>query len=158
MTDIETLRWTSQEILPIHQGEWLGKAMEMLRVDFDQIGVPIPKEIDISVDYPDGRLPYNWLGTYRRRYWDGGPIIQHRIFINPTVDGLMALDILVHELVHAVVDDTGHGDEFMEIASAIGLDDDGPTAGAEEVLLKRLRDIQETLGSYPLVFVCLEEA
>ena len=158
MTEIETLQWTAHEILPKQQSEWLGRAMEMLRVDFDQIGVPIPEDIIISVNYPDARLPYNWLGTYRRRYWDSGPITQHKIFINPTVDGLMALDILVHELVHAVVKETGHDGEFMEIAIAIGLDDDGPCAGAEEVLLKRLREIQEILGSYPLVFDCLEEA
>lgn len=82
----------------------------------------------------------------------------HWLYINPTVDGLTALDILVHELVHASIEEDGHGEQFMEVASAIGLDDKGPSAGAEVILLKRLRDIQEMLGSYPLVFDCLEEA
>jgi hypothetical protein len=158
MTDIETLRWTAQEILPLKQRDWLDRALEMLRVNFYQIGVDLPKDIDIVVDYPDSALPYPWLGTYQRCWIKRGPIISHKIFINPSVDGLLALDILAHELVHSVTLDGDHGDEFMEIASAIGLDDTGPTAGAEEVLLKRLKDIQETLGSYPLVFDCLETA
>jgi hypothetical protein len=157
MTDIETLRWTAREILPMQQSKWLDRALEMLRVDFYQIGEPLPREIAIKVEYPYGELTYLWLGTCLF-YWsaDHDPDF-YTIFINPSVDGLLALDVFVHELVHTVTND-GHGDEFMGVASAIGLDDTGPTAGAEEVLLKRLKGIQETLGSYPLVFDCLEEA
>jgi hypothetical protein len=151
MTELETLRWTAKEILPRKQADWLTKAVEILREDFNQIGEPFSK-ITIIVDYPYGGLSLSWLGSYR--------YTKQTIFINPTVGGLMALDILVHELVHAVVPVTepAHGERFHEVAAAIGLDDDGPTAGAEEVLLKRLREIQEILGSYPLVFDCLEEA
>ena len=69
------------------------------------------------------------------------------------MDGITALDILVHELVHAAVGcECGHSETFYTIADAIGLDNGGITASAEEVLLKRLRDIQEILGPYPEVF------
>jgi hypothetical protein len=124
--------------------------MEILKEDFNQIGESF-SGITILVEYPYNEPSFDWLGTYRYN--------EHSIFINPTVGGLMALDILVHELVHSVVPlgEPGHGERFHEIAAAIGLDDDGPTAGAEEVLLKRLREIQKILGSYPLVFDCLEE-
>jgi hypothetical protein len=42
------------------------------------------------------------------------------------------------------------------LATAIGLDDNGPTALAKKPLMKRLIQIRNTLGSYPLVFDCLE--
>ncbi len=155
--NIETLRLTAKEILPKQQSKWLDRALEMLRPDFDQIGSPIPEFITILVNYPRRALSYSWLGTWNC-YWsvDDDPDF-HMIFINPTVDGLYALDILIHELVHATTNDR-HGDRFREVAAAIGLDDRGTASGAEETLLKRLRDIQMTLGPYPLVFDCLEEA
>ncbi len=157
MTDIETLRWTVENILPAQQSDWLHKGMKILRVDFEQIGETLPQVIWIVVDYPDGEdSDSSWLGRYTSRVFTDGPPESslHCIHINPTVDGLMALDILVHELVHAVTpDDEGdHGERFMEVATAIGLDADGPIAAAEGVLLKRLKDIQEILGSYPIEY------
>jgi hypothetical protein len=150
MTDIETLQWTAKEVLPLQQSVWLTKAMEILKEDFQQIGESF-SGITILVDYPYHGPSFYWLGTYRYSV--------RTIFINPSVDGLMALDILVHELVHAAVgiEEGGHGEKFLAVAAAIGLDDSGPTAGAEETLLKRLRAIQEILGRYPFVFDCLEE-
>ena len=147
MTDIETLRWTAEEILPLRQAEWLTDAMDMLQHDFAHIGQPFP-DLDILVMYPFGEVGISWLGSYMR--W--GPDY-HRIYINPTVDGLEALDILVHELVHAAVHvtDPGHGAIFYLVAEAIGLDDTGPYAAAKEALLKRLREIYEILGNYPLL-------
>jgi len=138
--NIKTLRQT-----------WLMKAIDILRHDFNQIGETFPGEIDILVEYPGQGYQIFWLGSHR--------ITDNRcyIFINPTVDGLLALDTLVHELVHAAVFKTeghGHGERFHYVAKAIGLDDRGIYAGAEESLLKRLREIQETLGSYPVD--CLE--
>jgi hypothetical protein len=157
--NIEILRQTAREVLPSKQQDWLDRALKMLRYDFDQIGMLLPRYIDILVNYPRCAIGYSWLGTCRC-CWSGDDDDDdafHTIFINPTVNGLLALDILVHELVHAVTKD-GHGDKFMEAAAAIGLDDTGPTAGAEEILLKRLKDIQMELGPYPLVTDCLEEA
>lgn len=155
MTDIETLRWTVENILPAQQSDWLHKALKILKADFEQIGETLPQVIWIVVDYPDERdSDSSWLGLYTSRVFIDGPpeSTQHWIYINPTADGLLALDILVHELVHAATpDDEGdHGGRFMEVAAAIGLDDDGPTAAAGRVLLKRLEDIQKTLGSYPI--------
>ncbi len=154
--NIETLRLTAKEILPKQQSKWLDRALEMLRPDFDQIGMPIPEYINIVVNYPRRALSYSWLGTWNC-YWsvDDDPDF-HTIFINPTVDGLYALNILIHELVHATTND-GHGNRFREVAAAIGLNDGG-TSAAEEALLKRLKDIQMELGPYPLVTDCLEEA
>ncbi len=49
-------------------------------------------------------------------------------------------------------EESGHGGMFRRVAEAIGMDGGGMTSGAEECLLRRLREIQQTLGSYPLVF------
>ncbi len=155
MTDIETLRKMAQENLPIRQCNWLDRAMDMLRIDFAQIGESVPKKICIVVDYPEYIPVPNWQGCYCLRWWFCHK--QHWIYINPSEDGLTALDILVHEMIHAIVDEPGHGPGFMKVAAAIGLDAKGPSAAAEEVLLKRLREIQEMLGPYPVVFDCLEK-
>ncbi len=147
---IETFRWTAKEILPLKQADWLLKAIEILRGDFERIGEIFPEVILIRVEYPNSNIAYSWLGTYRWYYDD-----RHSIFVNPSSDGLAALDILVHELVHAVgIPD--HGEQFHRVAAAIGMSGGGITACAEKVLLKRLREIQMTLGSYPLITDCLE--
>ncbi len=156
MNDIETLRKVARENLPVRQSNWLDHAMNFLRVDFDGIGLTIPKKVCIVVDYPEYSADYNWLGCHCLRWWFCRA--QHWIYINPSIDGLTALDILVHELVHVVVTDEpkAHGQKFMNVTEDIGLNNDGPDAAAEKVLLKRLREIQETLGPYPVVFGCLE--
>ncbi len=100
--DIETLREVAREILPWEQKRWLHRALEILRRDFWQIGETLHSEIDISVGFPHHDVSHNWFGTCRE-----GPGY-YSIFINPTVGGLEALDILVHELVHYVLWTSGH--------------------------------------------------
>ena len=129
--------------------------MKILEWDFENIGEPFPGDIDIRVDFPGRNIHTCWLGLYRHKYVDHATDegIFRRIFINPTIDGLMALDVLVHELVHAVTEEEGgHGGMFKRVARAIGMDDRGSASGAEKDLLQRLREIQQRLGSYPLVF------
>ena len=156
MTELEILKWTAREILPAKQADWLSKGMEILRCDFEQIGYKVPAEIPVVVKFPTKQgVSIGWLGQCQwRNDVDGNPA--YKILINPTLDGTTALDVLTHEMVHAAVgSECGHSEQFNEIAAAIGLDDTGVMAGAEEVLLKRLRDIQEILGPYPLVTDCV---
>lgn len=162
LLDIETLRRAAKEILPSYQRNWLTKAVEILRQDFEQIGETFSEKIHIQVDYPCVDVGHSWMGSYFLQVFpemdDLPELTRHWIYINPTVNGLDALSILVHELVHASVGMEGHEDHFLKVASAIGLDDSGPSAIAEEILLKRLENIQGMLGSYPLVFDCLEKS
>jgi hypothetical protein len=159
MIELEILEWTAREILPATQADWLSKGMEILRWDFEQIGYKIPNEIPIFVEFPDKPtylgVSIGWLGQCQwKNDVNGNP--SYKILINPTLDGISALDVLTHEMVHAAVgSECGHGEQFYVIADAIGLDNTGVMAGAEEVLLKRLRDIQEILGPYPLVTDCV---
>jgi hypothetical protein len=153
MTDFETLAWAAKETLELQQNDWLNKAMIILREDFKQLGESIPSIIFIHAEYPPVDMGSYWLGAYFEGPHDS------LIYINPMVDGLTALDILVHELVHAVVGvEDVHGERFWDVATAVGLNGNGDTTGAGKVLLKRLREIQEILGSYPFVFDFLEEA
>lgn len=149
-SDLETITWVAREILPLHQRDWLFKAMDILKLDFQQIGEIFPEGIIITVDYPNREIPHNWLGQYWTQRYDNG-LIFRVIFINPSLGGLQALDTLVHELVHAVVNDFEHGEQFLEVAKAIGLNNTGPSASAKEVLWERLGEIKETLGRYPTV-------
>lgn len=166
MTDIETLRWTAEHLLPLQQADWLTKAMEILRKDFQRIGETFPDSIDIVFDfYPySGNMGILWMGCYSDSYSDshcvrkgGKPVTSHpQIHINPTLTSLCALDILVHELVHAATpENLGHSKRFREVAAAIGMDDKGTASGAEEVLLKRLVEIRNILGPFPLVTDCV---
>ncbi len=49
MTDLETLIWTSREILPLRQQDWLYKALDILTLDFQHIGETVPEGILIEV-------------------------------------------------------------------------------------------------------------
>lgn len=162
MTKLETLQWTARELLPAKQSDWLSKGMEILRGDFEQIGHPIlVDEIPILVEFPAPEwrsVSPGWQGQCQWQAEVNGDT-SYKILINPTLDGITALDVLIHEMVHVAVGrETGHGPLFYVIADAIGMDNTGVSSGAEEVLLKRLRDIQEILGPYPVVFDCLEAA
>ena len=135
---------------------WLMRAIDILRNDFAQIGETIPKEINVMTTWPNEEVPEITngritIGRFTADWESPGHYVNLRIYIDPKIDkGLRALDVLVHELVHAVVcAPSGHGDQFQRVANAIGLDDSGPTAFAEEALLERLREIKEILGMYP---------
>ena len=130
---------------------WLEKAVDILRHDFWQIGETIP-EVMVSDEWPWDYTPHKCtLAHYKSILETDGSETEVEITIHPDItDALIALSSLVHELVHAAVGGAcGHAGEFLRVAAAIGLDDGGPTACAEEVLLERLREIQEILGMYP---------
>lgn len=126
---------------------WLMKAVDILRHDFWQIGETVPKNISVYPTWTNDNYPRDYLGVCIEHRLTG----VYEIYIIPDIDNpLKALDVLVHELVHCVVGvRCGHDEQFQRVATAIGLDDDGLTAFAEEVLLGRLRGIREILGMYP---------
>lgn len=131
---------------------WLMKAVDILKHDFWQIGETIP-EVKVNDEWPSDYSPSeDTLGHYRTIWEPDVGDTNIEITVHPDItNALDVLSILVHELVHAAVGATcAHGGEFLRVAAAIGLDDGGPTALAEEVLLLRLCEIVEILGSYPL--------
>jgi len=108
---------------------------------------------------PPVRVSIGWSGSGQRsthigecwptsRSADG----VNQIFIVPSLgDAVQVLDVLTHELVHAVDDcQHGHGKQFKEIALSVGLQ--GPRmrhASAGEALRMRLQQIAAELGPFP---------
>lgn len=75
----------------------------------------------------------------------------NEIFISPTqADTSDVLDILTHELVHAIDDcENGHRAPFRRIAIAVGLTGKMTATVAGDALRSKFVDIQKKLGNYP---------
>ena len=131
--------------------QWLSQATEELRALFKQHGDTIPTQVRSSCGFPSKSA----LASKNRRIgecWSSAASADSHaeIFISPTIsDSARVLDILAHELIHAVHPGDGHGKKFGKTARAIGLEGKmtatvaGPqfTAWAEPVLAR--------LGAYP---------
>ena len=75
----------------------------------------------------------------------------NEIFISPVLeDTSRVLDVLIHELIHAV-DDCVHGHKglFKQIALAVGLEGKMTSTVAGEELQKKLKAIIDVVGEYP---------
>lgn len=123
----------------------------MLAGAFEQIGMPLPERIHVSVGFGFGsRAESKEIGGQawaRRASADG---VNH-VFISPSIaDPTQVLSTLVHELIH-VADDcaSGHKGTFAEAAKLLGLE--GPMTatvpGAE--LAESMEQLAEALGTYP---------
>ena len=145
----------------IFRQAWLMKAVDILKYDFWQIGETIPK-VEIEAAWPYGFEGETSLGCCSEKITlskSGLQPFEYFISVSPWLSkGVKVLEVLVHELVHTVVGlHHYHDKEFCKVAAAIGLDDGGPTALAEEVLRKRLKEISIQLGAYPEIGLPHEE-
>ena len=128
---------------------WLQAAVVQLNPVFENQGFTLP-----SV-----RVHLGWTSVGRRgsrvgECWPSNAVEDgmNAIFITTQMKSPVdVLDVLVHELVHAVDDCTHkHGKEFAHIAKKVGLA--GPpwrSAGAGSVLLEELKAISNNLGHLP---------
>jgi hypothetical protein len=133
----------------ITREQWLEKGVAALAPVFAKAGHPLPK-VKVSCSWPGGGSARKRIGECWARRMSKAGI--NEIFVSPLIsDPVVALDILAHELVHAVDDCTnGHKPAFVRIAHAVGLTEGKPTnvrAGAElrAVLVK----IVAKIGAYP---------
>lgn len=131
--------------------QWLLAAIERLRPSFQAVGHDIPA-CRVSVGFPKGKGGRNMaIG----QYWPGTLASDSipQIFISPIIgDGARALDILVHELVHACVGSAaGHGKAFKRLALSVGLTGKMTATVADKALSERLNAFLEpsALGPYP---------
>lgn len=127
---------------------WLLEATTILRDGlFKRHGHAVPT-VKVSVGFPGG-------GSARKRigeHWHPNATTDKvgQVFINPTIeDAGRALDVLTHELVHAVVPDAGHKKPFKRIAVAIGLEGKMTATHAGEKLAAKLKKLSDQLGPYP---------
>jgi hypothetical protein len=135
---------------------WLEKATEKLRTDFfAPIGEIVPP-VRVSIGFPGGGSPRKTVGEYWKSVAvkDGVP----QVFISPVKDcPIEILDILVHELVHAIVPDAGHKAPFKRIALAVGLTGKMRSTVAGPKLKARLNELARELGPIPQSAIILGE-
>ena len=132
--------------------EWLGRLVDLLRVDFTAAGHPLPERIRVSCGWPsrsamsgsNRRIGEAWSA---RASGDGA----HETFITPALCGPIDVGaVLVHELVHHAVGlECGHKGPFRRLALALGLEGKMTATVAGEELRDRLHALTNHIGPYP---------
>lgn len=129
--------------------EWLVAAVEALRPLFTEAGAEIPA-VRVSVGWPGGR---GKKATVIGQCWPTAASAAKaaEVFISPTQDdAVRVLDVLTHELVHAVDDcQNGHRGPFAKLAKALGLTGKMTATVAGPELAEKLAGIAGSLGDYP---------
>lgn len=128
---------------------WLQAAVERLRPIFAAQGHAVPP-VRVSIGWPGSGQRSTVIGECWGSRSSADGVAQ--IFLVPSLgDPIRVLDVLAHELVHAVDDCRhGHGKEFRRIALSVGLK--GPSmrdASAGEALKAKLQAIAAELGEFP---------
>ena len=132
--------------------EWLNEATNIFRAEtFKRNSINIPKDVKVSCGFaPSGnRSRLKTLGVCHNRQSSTAGV--NEIFISPvTSDSSRVLDILAHELIHAVDDNkNGHRKPFRDMAIKIGLTGKMRSTEAGEELKKELDTIIKRIGKYP---------
>jgi hypothetical protein len=132
--------------------QWLEAAVKEMRPWFEAEENAIPEKVRVSIGFPSRKA----LSTKSKRVGECWPTDAasdgvSQIFISPLIpEGARALDILVHELVHAAVGTKcGHKGPFAKVAKAVGLAGKMTETTASAELLTKLNDIIDILGPYP---------
>ena len=129
--------------------EWLLAAAAELSTIFESVGETLPA-IRVSVGWPGGR---GKKGNVIGQCWAASAATDNvaQIFVSPTLDDAhRVLDVLAHELVHAVDDcQSGHKGRFAKIAKAIGLTGKMTETVAGDDLKAELAGILDRIGAYP---------
>ncbi len=128
--------------------EWLLNAVTLCHDIFSAEGYALPP-VRVSCSFPGGGSPKKRIGECWPRSLSGANI--NEIYISPFLeDTVQVLDVLVHELCHAVDDcKSRHGKGFRAIAEAVGLEGRMTSAHAGPALKQQLGFMAEALGPYP---------
>lgn len=131
---------------------WLNDAALHMGPMFTALDKTIPAKLRVSVGFPSTGALSTRRQTVGQCFYDKASADGNfEIFISPVIgDGLRALDILVHELAHAVLPaGVKHGPPFARLAKLLGLDGKPTATTASDGLRARLVTIQEAIGDYP---------
>ena len=129
----------------ITREEWLNKGVELLKPLFKENGYTVPN-VKVSVGFTGGSK--NSIGTCWNAKVTGDNIAQ--IFIHPKIDdSSRVLDILAHELIHAIFPQDGHRGNFPKCAKAIGLTGKMTATIASPELKEFLATIIAEIGDIP---------
>jgi len=129
---------------------YLIRATTLLRPEYRKHGYELP-EVYVSVGFPSKRatsannrcIGQCWHGEQQKNG-------KAHIFISPTLDGAAALEVLVHEHIHAFLPaGVGHKAPFKKAMDALGLEGKPTATHAGDALRDRLAKLDEKLGGYP---------
>jgi hypothetical protein len=142
--------------------EWLDHAVSALRSYFAQFGHLVPI-VEVSCGHGiDGYSPKRKVNTdgicLSKRY---SKAHINQIYISPKyTEPLDVLNILAHELIHAVDDCFSmHGPTFKEIALDLGMTDSGDLFyDGNDKILEIFSRIALPLGRYPRAGITYEES
>ena len=135
---------------------WLSEAADMLfddvlmpAVEDNQLGYSKPL-IRISCGWPRGSRGAKSLRGHTYKKADSTSNI-NEIFISPELDEPYAvLDVLAHELIHAILDDNKkHTGPFRLIAQPAGFEGPMSDTHAGERLAAVFAEMMDILGDYP---------
>lgn len=130
--------------------QWLEKAVKELQARVFKGHAKLPK-VRVSTGFPSSGGTRSKNATIGE-FWNSKACEDKvpQIFISPSIsEGVRALDVLVHELVHACVPDAGHRAPFKKIAVAVGLEGKMTATYAGDELESKLKAIVKKLGKYP---------
>lgn len=129
---------------------WLVAALPALQsVVFTPVGLTVPSDVKVSCSWPGGGSAHKRIGECWPRQFSTGGV--NEIFISPSIDlPVAALDILTHELIHAIDDcKSGHRGPFKRMARLVGLEGKATATYAGPVLRAKLEGVASALGPYP---------
>ena len=125
--------------------EWLQEGIKELKPIFEEKGYELP-ETKVSIGFTGGSKKA--IGTCWRAEASSNNIAQ--IFIHPSIDdSTRVLDILAHELIHAIFPDAGHKGMFRTCAIDIGLTGKMTATIASPELKAKLETIVSIIGDIP---------
>ena len=137
----------------ITREEWLVSGVELLqdRV-FKQADLEIPNDVKVACGFPSSNAKAGKnqaVGVCHPRSHSEDKV--NEIFINPCEsDSLRVLDVLAHELIHAIDDcKNGHKKPFKDMAVAIGLTGKMTATVASPALEEILQKMVVEIGKYP---------
>jgi len=128
--------------------QWLMGAADTMRKDLFLRNDETVPTVKISVGFPGG-------GNARKRIgecWDPEASEDKisQVFISPILDdSVRVLDVLAHELIHAIYPKAGHKGPFKRVAKKIGLTGKMTATVAGPELEKELKKMASKLGHYP---------
>lgn len=149
--DHEVAKTAARDGLPFTptREEWLLRAIDALRPDFEAIEAKLPSDIRVSIGWMGGRgkkvgvIGQCWMPEAVEDQ-------QPAIFLIPTLkEPVDILAVLVHELVHASGQRQHRAGAFGKVAGKVGLV--GPWTGTSpsEPLKAKLAVLAEKLGPFP---------
>lgn len=131
--------------------DWLQESIKVLKETvFADAGITVP-DVYVSVGFPKGSRGSKNKAIGQCHPSELSADEKAHIFIHPELDqSTRVLDVLVHELIHAVDGcESGHKGAFKQMATKCGLTGKMTATEASPELVERLNVIVQQIGEYP---------